>query len=305
VIDFHSKKPGASWRIAFAAFMDRAAKFELQSYYWARSLIETGTVEDPRDIYLFVPECLHSPPEWAVRAGIRVMPIPYWDARHPYCNKIGLWRDELFASYSHACFTDCDMMFVRRPDLPVTQGIAAAIVDSDNPKWPRLAQVFTGAGLPLPDPVPVRWSYVPRRITAPANCNGGFYLVNQHLIGPLGSAWSRWARWLLDNPAIGKPLRANVDQVAMALALTETKQSIDPFPATVNVPTHRGKLPDTFPVPPTVLHYHSHLDDQGCLCATGTHGVDEAVADANRMIERWKGDGAWGDMKHLVTSQAT
>lgn len=283
-----AKEQFRSRRIAFAAFMDRDAKFELQAFYWARSLIESGTAESPGDIHLFVPESLQAPPEWALRAGIRVVPIAYWDRRHPYCNKLGLWREELFDSYTDVCFTDSDLFFVRRPQLPLTDGIAAAVVDLENPRWPKLTEVFAAAGLPVPEPVPVRWSDNPDHVTAPTNCNGGFYLVSQRLIGPLGSAWSRWARWLLDNPSIASPLGAHVDQVALCLALSEVERAITPLPGSVNVPTHLGQLPGIFSNPPTVLHYHSHFDNKGNLCATGTAAVDAAVADANRMIEGWK-----------------
>jgi hypothetical protein len=290
VIGSLTRQQGASSRIAFAAFMDRGAKFELQSYYWARSLIDSGTAERASDIHLFVPRSLETAPEWAVRAGITLVPIAYWDARHPYCNKIGIWRQDLFASYSYVCYTDCDLIFVSRPDLPVTDTMAAAIVDHENPRWPRLAQVFTKAGIAIPDPVPVRWPVNHNQVTAPNNCNGGFYLVNQRLIGPLGTAWARWARWLLDNPAVGSPLGDHVDQVALSLALTEMRVGVTPLPRTINVPTHLGKLPGTFPTAPTVLHYHSHLSKQGHLLTTGTAAVDDTIAKANRMIEHWRLD---------------
>ena len=283
-----AKQQSTSRRIAFAAFMDRDAKFELQAFYWVRSLIESGTAENLGDIHLFVPKSLEAPPGWALRAGIRVVPIAYWDRRHPYCNKLGLWRAELFASFTDVCFTDTDIFFVQRPQLPRTDGIAAAIVDHANPPWPRLAEVFAATGLPLPEPVPVRWSHNPGEVTAPSNCNGGFYLVSQRFIGPLGSAWSRWARWLLDSPSIASPLGAHVDQVALCLALSELGRAVTPLPAGINVPTHLGKLSGTLSDPPTVLHYHSHLDNRGNLRATNTVPVDAAIAAANRMVEAWK-----------------
>ena len=286
-----AKQQSASRRIAFAAFMDCTAKFELQAYYWARSLIESGTAESPGDIHLFVPEQLPAPPQWALQAGIRVVPIAYWDRRHPFCNKLGLWREELFDGYTDICFTDCDLFFVRRPQLPLTGGIAAALVDRENPRWPELAEVFAAAGLPVPEPVPVRWSDNPLHVTAPTNCNGGFYLVSRRLIGPLGSAWSRWARWLLDRPSIAMPLGAHVDQIALCLALSERGTAVTPLPDSVNIPTHLGKLPGSFSDPPAVLHYHSHFDNRGNLRSTGTAAVDAAIADANRMIEGWKRSG--------------
>lgn len=278
----------AARRIAFAAFMDRGAKFELQAFYWARSLIESGTAASPGDIHLYVPASLEEPPGWALRAGIGVVPIAYWDRRHPYCNKLGLWREELFDGYTDVCFTDTDIFFVQRPQLPLTDGIAAAIVDRENPKWPWLRKVFAAAGLPVPEPVPVRWSDDPGEVSAPTNCNGGFYLANRALIGSLGSAWSRWARWLLDAPSIASPLGVHVDQVALCLALSELGRAVTPLPATVNIPTHLGRLPGTFSDLPTVLHYHSHFDNKGNLRATGTAAVDAAIAAANRMIEGWK-----------------
>ncbi len=283
-----AKEPSASRRIAFAAFMDRDAKFELQAFYWARSLIDSGTAESPGDIHLFVPGSLPTPPEWALRAGIRVSPIGYWDRRHPFCNKLGLWREELFDCYTDVCFTDTDIFFVRRPQLPLADGFAAAVVDHENPRWARLTEVFAAAGLPVPEPVPVRWSNNPGEMTAPTNCNGGFYLVGQRFIGQLGSTWSRWARWLLDSPSIASPLGAHVDQVALCLALSELGRAVTPLPETVNIPTHLGQLPGSFSNPPTVLHYHSHLDNKGNLRATGTAAVDAAIAAANRMIEGWK-----------------
>ena len=281
----------AARRTAFAAFMDRDAKYELQAFYWARSLIESGTAATLGDIHLFVPESLEAPPGWALRAGIRVVPIAYWDRRHPYCNKLGLWQEQLFGSYTDVCFTDTDIFFVQRPQLPLVDGIAAAVVDRENPRWPKLTEAFAAAGLAVPEPVPVRWSNNPGEVTAPTNCNGGFYLVSQRLIGPLGTAWSRWARWLLDTPSIASPLGAHVDQVALCLALSELGRAVTPLPAGVNIPTHLGQLPGIFSIPPTVLHYHSHLDNRGNLRATGTAPVDAAVAAANSMIEGWKRSG--------------
>lgn len=291
VSSLQSSGQGQSRRVAFAAFMDCSAKFEQQALYWARSLLDSETVETPCDVHLFMPDTGQAPPEWAMRVGIKVLPIAYWDVRHPYCNKIGLWQERYFGGYSHVCFTDCDLFFVRRPQWPATEGIAAAVVDHANPRWERLAEVFTHAGIPLPEPVSVRWPDDPRRVTAPGNCNGGLYFVARQLIGPLGAAWARWARWLLDTPAVGSPLGAHVDQVAMALALTDTGREVTPLPRELNVPTHIGKLPGTLPVTPTVLHYHSNLDDRGHLCATGRADVDGAIADANRMIECWIADG--------------
>jgi hypothetical protein len=269
--------------------MDRAAKFELQSFYWARSLIDSGTAA-ARDIHLFVPEALGAAPEWAGRAGIKVVPIPYWDERHPYCNKIGLWREDIFAGYDHVCFTDCDIFFVNPPGLPVTNSIAAAVVDLENPRCSLLADVFAAAGVSLPRPVPVRWSADPAHVTAPSNCNGGFYLVDRRIIGPLATAWAARARWLLDTPAIGARLGANVDQVSLALALAEMGIEVTPLPRTVNVPTHLGALPGASAAP-TVLHYHSHFTSQATLRTTGTAAVDGQIAEANRMIGRWKQDG--------------
>lgn len=276
-------------RTAFATFMDCAAKFELQSFYWARSLIDSGTAA-ARDIHLFVPDILGAAPEWTVRAGINVLPIPYWDERHPYCNKIGLWREDVFAGYDHVCFTDCDLFFVRPPGLPVTDTIAAAVVDQENPRWSLLVEVFTAAGVSLPRPVPVRWSADPAHVTAPTNCNGGFYLVDRGIIGPLATAWAARARWLLDTAAAGAPLGKYIDQVSLALALAGMSIEVMPLPRTVNVPTHLGSLPGAS-VAPTVLHYHSHFTSQATLRTTGTAAVDGAIAEANRMIGGWKQDG--------------
>jgi hypothetical protein len=92
----------------------------------------------------------------------------------------------------------------------------------------------------------------------------------------------------LDTPCIASPLGAHVDQVALCLALNELGCAVAPLPETVNIPTHLGKLPGNFSAPPTVLHYHSHLDNKGKLRAIGTAAVDAAIASANRMIEGWK-----------------
>jgi 2-polyprenyl-3-methyl-5-hydroxy-6-metoxy-1,4-benzoquinol methylase len=289
LIDNSTKKGMDACRVnktAFAAFMENGPIFELQAFYWAISLLESGTAKNPEDIHLFVPANLARIPEWVNRLGIRCIPISYFDSRHPYCNKIGMWKQKFFATYySHVCFTDCDLFFISPTSMPLSADFSACIVDRPNPSWSILMEIFNTAGVKPAPQVLVRWPLSSDEVTASTNCNGGFYFVRTDIIETLGKAWGCWARWILDRPRESRLLGAHVDQTAMAIALCELDIEVQQPEKSINIPTHIETLSKVHEIP-TVLHYHKKLNEQGLLKLTGDPYIDQAVEIANKIINR-------------------
>jgi SAM-dependent methyltransferase len=271
----------------FSCVVDTDPRFHLDALRWFAALTRVAGVS-PRDLVVHAVDGSESDALDYLRArGVRVHAIQTFDPRSRHCNKVA-GAVALAASGNVdglAVLTDTDVIIAKDPRaLRIPEmSIGAKIVDAPNPPLDVLAVAFEAAGLKLPRVVQADFDHSAPTIAG--NGNGGIYLVPGPLLPRLASAWSRWARWLLDNGTLGAYLFFT-DQVAMSMALVE--EEIAPFPLgrEWNFPTHVPEWVSPGAKTPGVVHYHARVEPTGLISTTREPILDEVIARANAAIAK-------------------
>ncbi len=213
--------------------------------------------------------------------GVEYVIVPPFDPRHNHSNKLRQLHTPQLQAAEEVVLCDCDLAFAG-PVREAIRGdqVRAKIVDhvALTDYWPR---IYADAG--WPNRPLTALTTVTREPTSAANCDGGFYVLPRPAFEALGKAWPKWAHWLLDHPhLLGDSFKVYTDQVSFALAMDELGLSIDPLTSEFNCET-QGRL-DVLNVPPNVLHFHSHFDQDGCLLKSGDPMIDASIARVNVVI---------------------
>jgi hypothetical protein len=270
--------------------VDDQPRFHLDALRWFATLTGAAGVDVGDLVVHVVGPDSSEPLDYLKAQGVAIRTVEGFDPRSPHCNKISAalaLAEETVDGMAVLCDTDLAVLEdPRRLALP-SDGIAGKPVDAPVPPLDVLVDIFGAAGLELPSLVPLPWG--PDSRTVNGNNNGGLYLVPGPLLSPVASAWSRWARWLLDRRELLGTWTVYLDQVAMALGLAAEHLGSERLDVRWNTPIHDPtRIPPDAPRP-AVIHYHQEVDRNGRIRRTGHASIDRQVEAANRAIDEvWR-----------------
>jgi hypothetical protein len=273
-------------RVAFACAYDPSPRYATQLRILLATLESFARIPHADIVVHLVDEGQDRAVRRALAArDIDFRTIPrFGDGR--YCNKISQLDNPDLRAYDYVALCDLDLAFAAPIGRWIGAGdIAAKPVDLPNPPLERLTALYAAAGFSArPDVVACTNSPDP---TYANNCNGGLYLIRAAMLPELGTAWKRWAHWVLDRPAAVAGFEMHADQLAFGLAAFALGARVTPLPLHANMPTH---LPlDTYPLElqaPAVLHHHGRLATDATLEPLGIAVVDERIAAVNRLLRQ-------------------
>ncbi len=266
--------------------VDDQPRFHLDALRWYATLTGAAGVDVDDLVVHVVGSDSSEPLDFLKARGVAVRTVERFDPRSPHCNKISAalaLAEDTVEGMAVLCDTDLAVLEdPRRLALP-SNGIAGKPVDAPVPPLDVVVDIFGAAGLELPPLVTLPWG--PDSQTVSGNNNGGLYLVPGPLLPTVASAWSRWARWLLDRRELLGTWTVYLDQVAMALGLAAERLESEVLDVRWNTPVHDPtRIPPDAPRP-AVIHYHQEVDRTGRIRATGRVSIDGQVEAANRAID--------------------
>jgi hypothetical protein len=185
---------------------------------------------------------------------------------------------------------DLDTFFLRPLQPPDPTAVCARVVAVENPPLVVLLATFEAANLPTPALTATACNQ--SAMTFSNNFNAGFVYVPRRYVRPLSAACIRWGRWLIEGTAIWSARKGKfADQVAMALALSETGIPYFPLKSNFNHPLlgqacDQGILFD-HRLPISMLHYHTNVNASGMIGSDlrfASRHVLAAVQEANAAI---------------------
>jgi SAM-dependent methyltransferase len=273
-----------------ACVVDEDPRFHLDALRWYASLTGVAGV-DPTDLVVHVVGRRDTDALDLLRSrGVTIRPVQPFDSRSPHCNKIsGALSLAEEGVEGIAVLTDSDIVVCEDPRAhPVgPDAVAMKCVDGPNPPLAIVERVFNEAGVELPPLVGLDFS--PKSRTVEGNANGGIYLLRGELLGPVATAWSRWARWLLDRIELLGQFPKYVDQMAMALAVRDARIATQRLHPRWNMPTHAPKWISRKAGQPAVLHYHEAVQTTALVSPVGNRAIDARIAECNTAIsELWR-----------------
>lgn len=273
-------------KIAFSCVVDAKPHFEWQAFILIQSLLRNVKC-NPADIKVHcLPGVTQSFRKIINQLGGEIVDIQPFE-RHPYCNKIQQCFSNVFDPYDKVILLDCDLFFFALPDIAVDAIFSAKIVDSTNPPIEILEEVFQTAAIKQPNQVRVDCGLSDTEITYENNFNGGLYIIDQKYLHNIGTVWKQQAHWLLEHLDLLKNYHQHVDQVAMALALSQLGIKSQLLSAQNNFPAHlsmeRIKQLNNDNI--KVLHYHSNILPDGKIKNTGIPEIDRQISQGNHEIE--------------------
>ena len=178
--------------------------------------------------------------EWLRAQGVQTVTMETLLTESPHCNKILPGR--MFPG-RRILVTDCDVFMLNDFDFmlhPKTAGLPEN--NHCNPPFSTFESILEAYGLSGPfEPGLSIFSSRYGRETLGNNVSCGVIWIPPEL-SDLWVAWEDCARWLLQNREIMGPYKVHVDQIAMAIALEETKVRFRHLPAQTNAILHL--LPD-------------------------------------------------------------
>jgi len=275
-------------KTAYSCVVDGSPKFEWQAVSLCSSLMHNCGVSG-EDIKVHVtPSVSDVFRDFALDHGLTLISIEPF-AAHGYCNKIQQMFSSAFVGYEKAVLCDCDLIFVRPPDLgSIAAAAAGRVVDRPNPPLELLLRLFAIRGIaPSPDTaVGFPNSDVERTVTS--NWNGGLYVFDTREMPAWGRAWAECATSLLSDATLLGAYGNHVDQISWALTLDRLSIGYATLPNENNYPIHLGRPAESRPPPLAIasFHYHDRMDALGKLLPTGVAEIDEQIGAANEEIAR-------------------
>ncbi|MUV13791.1 class I SAM-dependent methyltransferase [Noviluteimonas gilva] len=190
---------------------------------------------------------------------LRTVAIAPFDSRSAQCNKIRQCETD-FGDARRVVMIDVATVFSGRLPLHALDApVAGTSADPANPPLSILRGVFGAAGLRIPD--------------ARTHLDSGLYVFDARACrDTIGPRWSHWARWLLERAGLLERWRAQVDQVALWLALAECGMQVQALPDLERI----------------LLRHHGKLDAHMCVDANAIEHAGEALVIANAAIERFQ-----------------
>lgn len=279
-------------KIAFSCVVDSNPKFEWQAFLLVNSLV-TNLQCNPFDIKVHcLPGVTKSFYSVMKRLGVEILDIEPFGG-HPYCNKIQQCFSGVFDRYDRVALCDNDLFFLGWPSFPDSAVLAAKLVPLPNPPLPILERIYHKRGFQYPKIVPVGTAINQDEVTYECNLNGGLYLVQTTYLQQIAHLWKDNARWLIENQNMLSDWYPHVDQVAMALALTEMQIkpyhlcAVDNFQLNLSFERMSLLLSQIDANQIRVLHYHSNIFPDGKIQYTSFNAVDDKIKKANEQISIW------------------
>jgi hypothetical protein len=160
--------------------------------------------------------------EFVLDHGMSLVPIEPFPGNHGCCNKIRQMFSSAFVGYARAILCDCDLYFLRPPDLDrIVAPAAGRVVSGPNPPLALLRSLYEAQGL-IPSPeIYVRFPQSNDERTITSNWNGGLYVFDAHQMEKWGSVWAAHAERLLANLASLGAYKAFADQISWALTVDQ------------------------------------------------------------------------------------
>jgi hypothetical protein len=274
--------------VVYSCVVDGDARFQRQACTWAQTLI-THAGRHPDEIVVHAVEGAQGEGfDWLRALGIRIEPVPRFDARHAHSNKLRQLDSPALCGADRVVLCDCDTAFAGDLEALIEgAGVRAKRVDTAQPPLRLWEVLFEAAGF---DRVPApALATQTGELTYRNNCNGGLYVLDQRVLEPLRELWPRWATWTLDHADLLGELVFFSDQISFGLALEELGLQVDPLPLEANFPTHIPCPPGALAREPLMLHYHGRVDADGLLLPTGVPEADRAIARVNGGLRRRRG----------------
>lgn len=281
--------PVGGERVVYSCVVDRPPYLRLQSLVWCITLLELGAAR-PDQIVVHAVEGADAEHLAMVRdLGVTVVPVPVFDRRHRYSNKLRQLESEALREADRVVLCDCDLAFCGDvSDQIGGPALAGRLADLGVPsyrEWVGLQRAARVGGTLSPRRAQsLAWTYA-------NNLNGGFLVVPAGWLEKLAEPWPRWARWLLGH-AGDLPIRPGAlmftDQLALGLTLLELEPPVRELPTTINL-SAVAPMFDTHLMSPhdaLVLHYHRTRTSGGLLRATGVPTIDRSIDAVNAVLRR-------------------
>jgi hypothetical protein len=270
----------------FSCVTDELPHLQLQTHYWAISLLDGADVPPDRLLIHAVGRMDHELRGWLRDRGVRVVRIRPFGGPG-YCNKLNALASLGEAPTSHVVAMDCDTVVTGAATWPAPDVLAAKMVDAPRPPPSVWKAILDETGLGEPEWAradlkegPEGWD------TEASNRNGGVYVMHHGTPRLIEAEWRRWLRWCMAPPPTVGRLHW-IDQVALALARRSLGLRFDTLDRHYNFPlvertdlVRRAAGTD----PPVVLHHHHRLDNDLFLAPTGVTVIDKGVTRVNETL---------------------
>jgi len=258
---------GTQHKLAISMMVDALPEHYYKTELLLFSLTQFGKVPNDSIIVQCVDRVSEQFRQFVQQKGYLYRSVqPYLDGA--YCNKLQqlVEINHFIQPTTGILLLDVDMIVVDTIELPVYDKILGKIVDAPNPPISVLEKIFTTAGIDLPKKVPCDWQ---TGDTFETNFNGGFIYVPSVFIADVSASWRYWAAWLFARPELfeSPQQRIHIDQISLAMALSNGKYPYENIPANFNFPGHTQQIPYSFQQndPLKVLHYHWEISDFGLI----------------------------------------
>ncbi len=272
--------------VVFSCVVDRPPFLVYQSLIWVLTLTRLAGLS-PQRLIVHVVEGTDPDHATVLRSlGVRVVPVPRFDERNVYANKLRQLTEGALADAAAAVLCDCDIAFAG--DItPLARGdeIRGKPVGAGVPTLMEWHHLIVTAGmsreLRLGRPAGGRLEW-----TCAQNLNGGLLVIPHRFHDLLAEAWPRWFGWILDHgDELAGSVKRFAGQVSFGLALLELDLPIRTMPAATNFPMGGADATLTDNTSPLALHYHSRLTPAGRLIEPGVPVVDAIVAKVNALLD--------------------
>jgi len=228
-------------------------------------------------------------PEFFNKLNVKVQKIDDIDARHIISNKIQMLNQTYLEN-------DFELVVALDTDIVITKDFSSFLNDDKiggapvrRPKnrmenWKDFYKFF---GIKLPEQ---RFFSTITYDEMPPYFNSGVLVVPRKHVTNLYNAWKKFVLQLIDCyseiPNNLEPFR-RVDQLGLALALTDECLPFYELPLEMNFPTPRVIHPKFNPenLEPSLLHYHANFNGDGTLGLTSYSHINEIIEKINRQIK--------------------
>jgi len=209
-----------------------------------------------------------------------------------FCNKIqqlDFFNNDTILSDTDVILVDTDTFFLEPIKITDTNKFFGKIVDGPNPDLETIRNIFETARISLPHIVKADWK-TDNGDTIATNFNGGFYFIPSKCINTINIAWKKWSQWLFTKAHVFNDPRVfvHLDQLSMALALSEIQLDYSNLATNFNCPVHRNNTQryyqNNYPI--TLIHYHKEINSFGIINhdKSANKKIEKAIQRANKKI---------------------
>ena len=269
--------------IAYSCYVDNSDTSLTELAVWMTALLDLRGVP-AKSVFVHAPDITDAAlRSMADSRGITLVQAAPLVRTAPHITKV-----QQLGTFSHGDFDeiwlmDAGLAACTAETPEITGFVAAKIADADRPPLGQLRRIFEAAGLDLGETVPPSFPGTRGRLTQHNNVNGRLVIVKRNFMPTLAPFWVKWTRWCLERNDLFKEAEAQLEQVSLALALTELGQQAQLLPLDWNYPGHRRKdrLRD---IPAKFFYCATRLDRDGHLSQTGLGTLDASLQPLRRLL---------------------